>query len=345
MVLKKIGIIGVIFFMTLLAGAACSKKEPLSDLSEGQDGKILFNSTDPSFKDLLSEKSSSDPVTIVGTLSMPGNPGGKVPAAIILHTATGIQGPGAEHYSEIARSLNSIGVAAFVVDSHKTRKIKTLLDGLTKITFGQRVADAYAALKLLSTHPGIDKNRIAVIGLAGGGSAAIFAASKKVRHSLTNDDLKFAAHISYYPVCLYQFRNIDFTGAPILMLLAEKDNLAPPQLAMDYAERIRSSGVDIQVMVYEGAYHAFDFSILAGNEFPFFYDFSGCQERYCLLNDDGSWFSPYLNKTVDALADFGDFTEDCRPEGKKGTLGGPGQARTKSIEDYQAFLRQAFKIS
>lgn len=331
--------IGFLFF------ASCTKPEPVSDLSSGQQGTIRFNSTGQSFKDLFNKTGAVVPIPIEGKLTMPDVIEARAPAVIILHTATGNTGPGAAHYTEVARCLNRMGIAAFVVDSHKTRNIRTLRDGLTKITLAERVADAYAALNLLSTHPKIDSQKIAVLGFAGGGTVSLFSASKRIRDALAVENLKFAAHIALYPDSFCQLRNPDLTGTPVLMLLGEKDNLAPTAQSLGYAHRLKSAGVPLTVVVLDEAYHAFDFAALAGNKMPYFFDMTPCQDRMFLLNRDGTWFSAYFNRTVDILADFGDFTADCRSNDNQGTLGGPAKARTEAIEAYQRFLQQVFTLS
>lgn len=333
------------FWIGLLFLVSCTQQDPVRDLSLGQDGKIRFYSSSRSFKDLFSNQGSDKTLVIEGKLTMPEDIAGKAPAVIILHTATGNTGAGAEHYAEVARTLNKMGIAAFVVDSHKTRNIKTLKDGLTRITWEERVADAYAALNLLSTHPKIDSQKIAVMGFAGGGTVSLFSASKQVRDSLALNDLKFAAHIALYPDSFSQLKTPDFTGAPVLLLLGDKDNLAPTAQSLSYVKRLQSSSAQVKVVVLEDAYHAFDFSMLAGSQMPYFMDMTSCQDRIFLLNEDGTWFSAYYGRTADYLADFGDYTADCRSVDKPGTLGGPFKARTDAINAYKSFLREVFKSS
>ena len=47
-----------------------------------------------------------------------------------------------------------------------------------------------AALELLSTHPKIDKRKIAVMGYSHGAKVALFVASEKIRWSFIADDLR-----------------------------------------------------------------------------------------------------------------------------------------------------------
>lgn len=338
-------IMAAVLWFSFLVLAACTQQEPVSDLSRGQDGKIRFYSSSRSFKDLFSKKGMAETVVIEGKLTMPEGIAEKVPAVIILHTATGNTGAGAEHYAEVAGTLNKMGIAAFVVDSHKTRNIKTLKDGLTRITWEERVADAYAALNLLSTHPRIDNQKVAVMGFAGGGTVSLFSASRQISDSLASKDLKFAAHIALYPDSFSQLKTPDLTGAPVLLLLGEKDNLAPTSQSLSYAKRLQSSAAPVKVVVLDEAYHAFDFAMLAGSKMSYFMDMTSCQDRTFLLNEDGTWFSVYYGRTADHLADFGDYTADCRSVDKPGTLGGPFKARTDAIKAYQVFLREVFELS
>lgn len=341
MLRQRVYVIGFALLI-LFATTTYAQEEPVTDLSNGQDGKIFFSSTNnPTFKNILVKGGPSEQVTIFGTLSMPKNTSGKVPAVVILPGVSGAK----DHYFEVANALNDIGFAAFVVDSHKPRDIQGASQAFKNLAQSMRVADAYAALKLLSTHPGIHKDRIALMGWGRGGSVALFASSEKIRRSLSRDDLMFAATIVYYPCCLRQVRNIDFTAAPILMLLAEKDNVTLASICMDYARRANASGADVKAVVYEGAYCAFDFSSLSGQVIPYpaLSDFTKCKHKYLQLQDDGTWFCPHTKKRADNLTDFGDFTADCKVEGG-GFIGGSEEARTESIKEYQAFLKRVFNL-
>jgi len=324
--------------------ASLRLEKPVSDLSQGQEGKIFFTSINlGSFREILAGKGESKPTTIFGTLKIPKGVKGKVSAVIILHGIGGVN----DHYFEVANMLNEMGVAGFVVDSFRPRGVNGI--ALAKSGFHSyaiRISDAYAALELLSTHPKIDRNKIAVLGFSHGGAVALFASSEKIRHSFIADDLHFVASIAYYPPCGTQFKNIDFTDAPILMLLAEKDNMAPIAGCLKYAERIKESGADVKVVVYKGTHH--QFPVLPGDELikvsnlP---DWSRCgMEHLIFLRDDGTCFFPHTNKTVDEVnAIDGEYTADCRIDGGA-IVGGNEEAKRESIKEYQNLLREVFNI-
>jgi len=331
---------------TLLASvAALEQEKPVVDLSKGQEGKIFFSSENlGTFKKILAGEGESKPVTISGTLKIPKQVTGKVPAVIILHGVGGVNG----HYFEAAEMLNEMGIASFVVDSFTPRGMSGL-DLVKKGTFHSyaiRVSDAYAALDLLSTHPKIDRNKIAVMGYSHGAAVALFVASEKIRRSFIVDGLRFAASIAYYPPCGTQLENIDFTDAPVLMLLAEKDNMCPLEGSLIYAKRIKESGADVKVVVYKGAHH--QFPVVPGDKtinVPELPDWSHCgKEELLYLRDDGSWFFPHTKKTVDEVNGIdGDYTADCRIDGGA-IVGGNEKAKLESIKEYQNLLRKVFNI-
>lgn len=341
MLRQRFYIIG--FALTILfAITACAHKEPISDLSQGQEGKIFFSSANsPTFKNILVGGGPSEPATIFGALNMPKKASGKVPAAVILHGSAGVK----DYHFQAAHDLNDIGIATFVIDSQKPRGIWGSKDAVKNLAYSMRVADAYAALKMLSTHPGIDKERVAIIGFSRGGDVAVFASSEKIRRSLSSRGLRFAATVVYCPTFLAQFKNIEFTGAPILMLFGEKDNIGPVQINTDYAQRINSSGTDVKVVVYKGAHHAFYNPNVSGRVITIetVADYSKCQHKYSLLQDDGTWYIPYLKKTVDKLTNLLEFLDDCKIDGQ-GTIGDPTEVRTESIKECHAFLKRAFNL-
>jgi len=323
--------------------ATIATEIPVADLSKGQESRIYFTSINlGSFKEILAGEGQSKPVTISGTLKMPKKVVGKVPAVIILHGAGSVF----EHYFEAADMLNEMGIAAFVVDSFETRGITSAADITKKVfhSYSIRISDAYAALELLSTHPKIDRRRIAVLGYSHGGRVALFVASEKIRWSFIADDLQFAASIAYYPPCSLQLKNIDFTDTPVLMLLAEKDNMAPIEACLDYARRIKDSGADVKAVVYKGAHH--QFPVLSGSELikvPSLPDVSNCtkEELQVMMQDDGVWYHPHFKMKPKEIDIFGKDRLNCMVYGEA-IIGGNEEAKAKSIQEYQTFLRRVF---
>ena len=92
-----------------------------------------------------------------------------------------------------------------------------------------------------------------------GGDVAHAAAMKAVADRLAPNGPHFAAHVPFYPPCS-QFGNptgTAYTGAPVLMLLAEKDDSGPPARCVGVVEQFRAQGkaAPVEITIYPGAYH------------------------------------------------------------------------------------------
>ena len=122
------------------------------------------------------------------------------------------------------------------------------------------VADAYAALRLLSGEPRIDAGRIAIIGFSYGGEVAHLTAFETLRSALNPGAGRFAAHVAFYPGGVFGAiaEASAYTGAPVLTLLGEKDDNLPVTKFENYLVYARAAGSPppIETVVYPGAFHA-----------------------------------------------------------------------------------------
>ena len=66
---------------------------------------------------------------------------------------------------------------------------------------------------------------------------------------------KFKAAIAYYPLC--RVENGDM-AVQTLILIGELDDWTPPEECREMMTRRSGTGSDVQLLVYEGAHHAFD---------------------------------------------------------------------------------------
>ena len=236
-----------------------------------------------------------------------------------------------------------MGIAAFVFDSNKARNIGTDKDPTLSVSDAMRTCDAFGALKTLHNHPKIDKDRIAVVGFSRGGLISIFSASEKIKQSFPDIQPSFAAHIAVYPVCHVQLEDPDFTRAPILLLLGEKDNITPAQICIDYFPTIEKKGYPIETVIYKGAYHGFTSSGLSGKSIkhPFLSDYMNCIDRPFQLRNDGRWYYPYNDQIFNKYIDWNILTGDCQKKGQ-GLIGDPSKIRKKCLKDIQDFLKKVF---
>jgi len=205
----------------------------------------------------------------------------------------------------------------------------------SKITTAQMVRDAFGALVFLSKHPGIDANRVAVMGMSRGGAVALQAADDRDAKSA---GATFAAHVPLYPGCSTQYRNPRMR-APILMLIGADDDYTGVKPCAQYAERIRAQGGKVELKTYEGAHHGFD-GELSTRRTIFLSRAQNYRDCLILIEDNGGATLANTGETLDisqpakAIEILG---RVCMKHGA--TVGFFATARERALEDVKAFLK------
>jgi dienelactone hydrolase len=242
----------VILALALVLPGTLRAQSPVTSLADGHEGIIYFASSTPTGPDqYLGAPQQAPPAVVSGTLHVPAS-GGLVPAVVLTHSAGGVS---KDRDLAWADRFNARGMATFVVDSFGPRDVKSFANQPSSFA---SVADVYAALHLLTTHPRIDAARIALMGFSRGGTVALAVALEPVRRIGAADGARFAAHVALYPGCNTRYVAAETTGAPILMLLAGADDQAPPEPCRRYGAWFRSKGEPINIVEYPGAHHLFD---------------------------------------------------------------------------------------
>jgi dienelactone hydrolase len=317
----------------LLAGTATAADPPVQDLADGRTGKIYFESVTPTGFFQLAKRQAMPKTVIFGTLQVPKKATDPVPAMVIAHGSAGV----AERESWWADHLNDIGVAAFIVDSFTPRNIRDTATDQTQLSTAANVADAFTALKLLATHPKIDRQRIGVIGFSKGGQVALWTEFEAYRRAVIEDRTKFAAHVPLYPACNEWQVTDHLTGGPILMLLGGRDDYTPAAPCREYGQWFKSKGVDVNVIVYENAYHDFDSirpPVRAKNVVT---------GRSCGMQFDVDQFVITIRASgEDITRSVANYVRGCQERGAM--VGGDSEGRKKSPEDVKAFLRKVFAL-
>jgi dienelactone hydrolase len=179
---------------------------------------------------------------------------GRAPAVVLLHSCHGNWKRIDERWG---KRIASWGYVALTVDSLGPRGLKTC-DGRAPNDSGE---DAYRALNFLVRDPLVDPDRVAVIGFANGGRAALMS----VEHGYLEQasPAKFRAAVAFYPSCLGLKGEMT---APALILIGELDDWALARECRNLVEglgdwgisRQKDKGVPIKLTVFPDAYHAFD---------------------------------------------------------------------------------------
>jgi len=232
---------------------------------KGEGTKIEFPSMPTlTIKDFLEGKKPNRKITIWGTLKFPTNaPDKNVPVVVIMHGMGGIN-IWEEHWMN---TFNSMGLATFMVDSNwarrnckKDNKFKKAIPWCAAINRGMnRIIDGYGALELLSKHPRIDPTRIGCLGISLGARGCLYLNVKRFQKMWGTPGLEFAASVPMYPPCNVIFKEDDeITDTKIRIHVGELDTYFPFDSCVNYAERLRAKGKDVQVKVYPDAHHGFD---------------------------------------------------------------------------------------
>jgi dienelactone hydrolase len=247
-----------------LAGAARAQAPLLTDFSAGPgSGVYRYASTTPAtVADLMQRSRPRPPVTVQAELRLPPGsaPASRWPAVVLVHGSGGV-------YPELvtfwARRFNEQGIAALVIDVFGPRGVKNTAEEQGQVPFAADTADAFAALGMLASHPGIDAQRVAVMGFSRGGITALRSAVLRIIEGAAPPGLRFAAHVATYSggcagILAVTPKPGVFDKAPILFVHGDADDYTYLSDCRRYAERVAAAGTPTEVVVLPGARHKFD---------------------------------------------------------------------------------------
>jgi len=304
----------------------------------GMTAVTFQSSTYSDMRQLLAREATTGAVTVAAYLGFPEQVRDRYPAVIVVHSLGGYRDAN-EGYA--AAELRKAGFATLTYDSFAARGTTgaALQGSPGYLTIG--VADAYAALRLLSGEPRIDADRIAILGFSYGGEMAHLTALETLRSALSPGPGRFAAHVAFYPG--WDFGAIAepgaYTGSPVLMLLGGKDDNLPVTKVESYLAYARAAGAPapIETVIYPGAYHAWTVPGLATRFYPDFVSTKKCPlillgaKQPALLVDGAA-------KPFDPAA-FG----MCAAAAPGYSMGFDAAVRAQSITDAIRFLRRSLR--
>lgn len=274
--------------------------EPTEKLVENASGTIYFHTSSPFDLDvILAGNADTNPTTGMGYLSMPEEaaPEHQVPAMVILPGSGGIA-PGRE--MEYAEWLKERGIAAFVVEYYLPRGMTDdypYVLRTSSVTEFDVITDAYSVLKLLSTSPEIDPDRIGVMGFSYGGMATRFAMDERFHRALAPKTPGFALHVDFYGPCFQNLGTRQTNGAPLLTLRGSGDNSNDLEACQQRENELRALDVSVEAHIYPGAGHSWENSVPAHlSDFPYI---AGCEMTY----DDKGFASIHGERITDVDAD------------------------------------------
>ena len=233
----------------------------------------------PSFEDNGPGRSST---VLNGYLSRPTGEG-QHPAVIFLHGCGGLFvgsmigrlfstiEPGESGW---AGELTRRGYAVLMVDSFTPRDRREMCAPQTSdpVLYRNRARDAYGALLFLQTQPFVRPDRIGIMGWSQGGGALLFAIDTQSFSrpaQLPRGD--FRAAVAFYPSsCDEQRQQPSWsTNIPLMVLIGAEDVGIPWVPCKALLDGAGTRGAKVEMQIYPGAYHHFDWPNLPRREMPF----------------------------------------------------------------------------
>lgn len=213
---------------------------------------------------------------LVGYLYAPVSVEGPAPAVVLMHGRAGAYSSLADGvYDASTLSMRhrfwaqywaARGYYAIIVDGFGPRGYP---GGFGRHSYNERPAevnevtvrplDAYGALKYLRTLPGVDDDRIGLMGWSNGGSATLATMADDKPGDMRR--LGFRAGISMYPACgLHnRFARTGYsTYAPVRVFMGTDDEEVSHDRCRDLIRTAEARGHDVEFVSYRGATHSFD---------------------------------------------------------------------------------------
>lgn len=320
--------------------SAATAQDKIADFSAGPgNGIYAFASKTPkTLGDLL--KGQGESVDIEGHLFLPSG-SEKVPAIVLMHGSGGLYYAMQDFWP---KQFNAAGIAVLAVDSFKPRGVKSTAEDQTLVPFAADLADAFAALKLLASHPRIEPGKIAIMGFSRGGATAWRTGLERIiaAQRLPNG-LRFAAHVpTYAGGCVGTLRVAAkagvFSKAPMLWVHGDADDYTPIGPCKEYSELIGKTGTPVEFFTIAGARHKFD------EDDQKYYKLREVQtaKEDCPLELDMASFAyvdRFTGEKLPAEALPGVFKK-CVDRGA--SIEGSRSARDKAAQAVIAFLRKTF---
>ena len=187
------------------------------------------------------------------------------PALVLMHGCGGLfdgRHRLAARYTEMAGRLNAMGIHVLVTDSLTPRGEKELCtqrSGERRVTQLQRRRDALGALQWLARQPGVDPQRLGLLGWSNGGST-VLAATNLNHPEVARAPQQPSLAVAFYPGCAAELQRAYRPAVPLLMLVGEADDWTPAADCKALATAaLPTPGVAApELEAYAGAHHGFD---------------------------------------------------------------------------------------
>src|SRR5260370_32462430 len=191
--------------------------------------------------DFLQGKKDGKPAMIAGELRIPKPGTDRLPAVVLVHGSGGI----GFSFGMWAGELNKAGFATFVADSFTGRGITNTITDQAQLSSYPMMNDAFAALAVLTKHPRIDPDKIAVMGFSKGAIPSLYASMNRFQSAYAPEGASFAAYIGFYTPSTTPLIGINMQlYKPIRLYHGVADDREPVGPCRDYVARLIKAGAN-----------------------------------------------------------------------------------------------------
>jgi dienelactone hydrolase len=277
-----------------------------------------------------------------GTMVLPAEASAenKVPAMVILHGSGGAWGGRSVN---LAMLLAEHGIAGLAVDTFTARNLRSTddyIERLDKAPIYTQMADSLSALKALQTHPYIDSSKIGVTGFSlGAGSTMYMMFETVIQDVMGKEGPRFSAYAMFYGGCSADFDDFRVEGSPLLIMMGEVDESMSIDRCTKMRETLTEMGVDVEMIVYEGAGHGWD------NPYPQEFQEGAWVTKDCIMKwtQSGENIEQTTGYSMDSAIGAMLAINSCGgPDGY--TMGFNRNAYEGSNRDLLAFLRRTWDL-
>ena len=227
----------------------------IKETIEYVSGEAIFN-----FQ-IMDRSYRKAPTKVVGALLLPER-SEPVPVVVFSPDSGGPSGFywewGKPFWKGVVKQLFDKGIGVFIIDGFGTRGISKTYDDQSRYSWPAQTLDTLLAFNVLVDDPRIDNKRIGILGHSRGADMALGVTDRRLTQSVLGEGNYFAASLPMASSCNSQlFENPEPTPTTVLMLHGLADDYTPASLCIDYAERMKNAGADIDLILKKGWHHGF----------------------------------------------------------------------------------------
>lgn len=204
------------------------------------------------------------PVELAAKLDHPPGPG-PFPAVVLLHGCGGLldsKGHLTARHADWNKRFVALGYLVLLVDSFGPRGLgnQCIVRERSLTASGDRVRDAFAALRYLQGRPEARPDRISLMGWSNGASVVLGALAPENPARAADVAPGFYRAVALYPGCTGVARNFpDYQPSlPLLILSGGDDDWTPVDPCRKLVDKARKKGAPIELVIYPNAFHGFD---------------------------------------------------------------------------------------